>query len=87
FLVILTSFGLSAGVIAKIKGNSFWIFFLIGFALPILGTLVAILYRSERGGLRRACPDCNNMVAVHDQVCTRCGADLDYPDEVYAARS
>lgn len=84
--MILFFFGLSGGVVAKIKGNSFLLWFLISFSLPFLGTLAAILYRSERGGPRRPCPECGNVVPLHDQVCARCGADLDYPDEAYAAR-
>ncbi|MEA2404559.1 MAG: hypothetical protein QOE08_1206, partial [Thermoleophilaceae bacterium] len=35
FLVIMFFFGLSAGTIGKIKGSSFLIWFLIGFALPV----------------------------------------------------
>jgi hypothetical protein len=75
-LVILFFFGLSAGVVAKIKGSSFLIWFMIGFAMPIFGTIAALLYRNERVVAHRRCPECRNVVAVHDQVCTRCGADL-----------
>ena len=74
-------------MIAKIKGNSFWLWFVIAFSIPFFGTVLAIVYRSERGGLKRVCPECSNAISLHDQVCNRCGADLDYPDEVYAARS
>jgi hypothetical protein len=81
FLVILTSFGLSAGVVAKLRGNSFLIWFLIGFCLPALGTIAALLYRSERREPRRACEECGNVVPLHDQVCMRCGADLELPLE------
>jgi hypothetical protein len=79
FLVILTFFGLSAGVVAKIRGNPFLIWFLIGFCLPLLGTIAAILYRSERTELKRRCEECGNVVALHDQVCMRCGRDLELP--------
>ena len=78
-LVILFFFGLSAGTIAKIKGSSFLLWFLIGFCLPVFGTLLAIVYRNERSTRRRACPECGNAVAIHDQVYSRCGADLDFP--------
>ncbi len=80
FLVILFFFGLSAGVVAKIKGSSFFLWFLIGFCLPFFGTLAAVLYRSERREPRRVCEECGNVVALHDQVCTRCGRDLDLPE-------
>ena len=78
-LVILFSFGLSAGVIAKIKGSSFLIWFLIGFCLPIFGTLLAIVYRNERDIKRRECPECGQDLPIYDQVCARCGADLEFP--------
>lgn len=85
FLVILASFGLSAGVVARIRGNSFWIWALIGFCLPLLGTIAALLYRSERSVPRRACEQCGNLVPIHDQVCMRCGRDLDLADPLEAA--
>lgn len=80
FLVILAFFGLSAGVVAKIRGNGFLIWFLIGFCLPFLGTIAAMLHRSERREPRRRCDRCGNVVALHDQVCMRCGSDLQFPD-------
>ena len=48
FVVILFFFGLSAGTIGKIKGSSFLLWFLIGFCLPALGTLTALLWRFEQ---------------------------------------
>jgi hypothetical protein len=86
YLVLLFFFGLSAGTIGKIKGGSFFIWFLIGFALPILGTLAALLHRWERHEPRRRCEECGNVVALHDQVCMRCGRDLELPSEVLAPR-
>jgi uncharacterized OB-fold protein len=30
---------------------------------------------------KRECPECGNVVAIHDQVCMKCGRDLDWaPD-------
>jgi predicted RNA-binding Zn-ribbon protein involved in translation (DUF1610 family) len=81
-VVILFFFGLSAGAVAKIKGSSFLIWFMIGFVAPGLGTIAALLYRNERSVARRRCPECGNVVAIHDQVCNRCGRDLDFPDPV-----
>jgi hypothetical protein len=80
FVVIAFFFGLSAGVVAKIKGSSFLIWFLIGVALPLIGTIAAVLHRNERTEGRRRCPECGNVVALSTQVCTRCGRDLDFPD-------
>jgi hypothetical protein len=79
-LVVLFFFGLSAGTIAKIKGSSFFIWFMVGAALPMIGTIAAVLYRNERLEGRRRCPECGNVVALSTQVCTRCGRDLDFPD-------
>ena len=80
-MVILFSFGLSAGVVGKYKGSSFFLWFLIGFCLPFLGTLAAFLFRSERRELRRRCPGCGAEVRLHDQVCMRCGEDLAFPED------
>ena len=74
--------GLSAGVIGKLKGSSFFLWFLVGLVLPVLGTLAAIFYRSERDQEMRACPECGNVVPLHDQVCMRCGRDLEWPKAV-----
>ncbi len=79
-LVILFSFGLSAGAVAKIKGSSFLLWFLIGFCLPGIGTLMAVFWRNERVVERRHCHECGNVVPIFDQVCTRCGADLEFPE-------
>ena len=48
-------------MIGKLKGSSFFIWFLIGFVLPLLGTLAAVLYRSERDEPLRECPECGNV--------------------------
>ena len=79
--MILFFFGLSAGTIGKIKGSSFFLWFLIGFCLPFLGTMAALFSRHDRDVVLRRCPDCTHLQPLHHQVCTRCGADLDFPDE------
>jgi hypothetical protein len=86
FVVLAFFCGLSAGVIGKLKGSSFWIWFLVGLVLPLLGTLAAVFYRNERGEPLRRCPECANVVALSDQVCMRCGRDLEWPAE-YTGRS
>ena len=73
--------GLSAGAVGKIKGSSFLVWFLVGAALPILGTIAAVLYRWERAEPRRRCDECGAVIPIHDQVCMRCGADLEWPRE------
>jgi hypothetical protein len=81
FLVLIFFCGLSAGFVAKIKGSSFLLWFLIGACLPGIGTLGALLYRFERNEPRRQCPECGNVVPLHNQVCMRCGHDLDFPSQ------
>jgi hypothetical protein len=79
YVVLAICCGLSAAVIGKIKGSSFWIWFLIGLCLPLLGTITAVLYRFEQNESLRQCPDCGNVVPLHDQVCMQCGCDLAWP--------
>ena len=79
FLSILFFFGLSAGVVARVRGSSFKLWFLIGFCLPGLGTLAALLYRGDRDEPDRRCEHCGAVVKLHDQVCMRCGEDLEFP--------
>jgi hypothetical protein len=74
--------GLSAGVIGKLKGSSFFLWFLIGLVLPVLGAIAAIFSRSERHEALRECPECGKVVPLHDQVCMRCGRDLEWPEAV-----
>jgi hypothetical protein len=82
FLVIAFFFGLSAGVIGKIKGSSFFIWFLVGAGLPLLGTLAAVFYRFERNEPRRECDECGRVMPITDQVCRRCGADQAMPSRL-----
>ncbi|MBX5468457.1 MAG: hypothetical protein IRZ21_00990 [Thermoleophilaceae bacterium] len=70
--------GLSAAIVGRIKGSSFLLWFLIGISLPLLGTLAALLYRREQGVPKTRCPECGGGIAVHDQVCMRCGRDLEW---------
>jgi hypothetical protein len=79
--VVLFFFGLSAGAVGKIKGSSFLIWFLIGLVLPGLGTLAAVLYRFEGKEPPRSCPECGNVMPIYQQVCSRCGRDLEFPAE------
>ena len=83
YLVFFFFCGLSAGIIGRIKGSSFFIWFLVGFCLPLLGTILALLWRWEKDEPMRRCEECGAIVPVHDQVCMSCGGDLDYPEEVF----
>jgi hypothetical protein len=86
YIAIAIFFGLSAGTIGKIKGSSFFLWFLIGAALPMIGTIAALLSRWERYEPRRRCEECGTVVMAHDQVCKRCGRDLEWPDEILLPR-
>jgi hypothetical protein len=76
FLLLLFLFGLASAIVGKIKGSSFFIWFLVGFCLPIIGLVAALLYRWERHEPRMRCPRCGAVLPISDQVCTRCGEDI-----------
>ncbi len=86
YLIFFSFCGLSAGTIGKIKGSSFFIWFLIGACTLGLGIIAALLHRVERNEPERRCPTCGKWVRVSDQVCMRCGRDLEFPSEVLAPR-
>jgi uncharacterized paraquat-inducible protein A len=79
FLVICFFFALAGGVVGKIKGSSFWLWFLVSAIPPFIGLVAAVLYRNEHRELYRHCPRCHKVVALHDALCTRCGAELEFP--------
>jgi hypothetical protein len=87
YVIIAVCFGLAGGIVGKIKGSSFWLWFLISGAVPFFGLLAAIFYRFERDELRRQCPTCGRIVKIHDTLCTRCGTELDFPERVIAPES
>jgi hypothetical protein len=80
YLVLAFSFALAGGLVGKLKGSSFFIWFLISGLLPVIGLVAALLYRSEYDEVRRQCPACGKVVKLHDAVCMRCGAELEFPD-------
>jgi membrane protein implicated in regulation of membrane protease activity len=80
YVVFAVWFGIAAGTVGRIKGSSFFLWFMVGAVVPVLGLLVAVLYRSERDEVRRQCPTCGRIVKLHDAMCMRCGTDLDFPD-------
>ena len=79
YLFLCFVFGLSTGLLGRIKGSSFVIWFLIGAVLPVIGLLAALLYRVERDEPQRQCPGCGRIVPLHDALCTRCGTELEFP--------
>jgi hypothetical protein len=87
YVVIALSFGLAGGIVGKIKGSSFFIWFVISAVVPVIGLLTAIAYRSERDELRRECPTCGRICMLHDALCVRCGTELEFPDGAIAPGS
>jgi hypothetical protein len=86
YVVLAFFFGLATGVVGKIKGSSFVIWFIVGAVVPVFGLIAAIVSRWENAELRRRCEECGAVVPITDQVCKRCGRDLDFPSEAIAPR-
>jgi hypothetical protein len=86
YVVLAFFFGLATGVVGKIKGSSFVIWFIVGAVVPVFGLIAAIVSRWEKAELRRRCEECGAVVPITDQVCKRCGRDLDFPSEAIAPR-
>jgi hypothetical protein len=84
-LVILFFFGLAGGIIGRIKGSSFVMWFLVSFCIPFIGLLCAVLYRYENRELRRQCPNCGRVLKLYDAVCVTCGEELEFPDTAIAS--
>ena len=84
-IVIMFFFGLAGGIIGRMKGSSFFLWFLISGLVPFIGLLTAIFYRWENQELRRQCPGCGRIVKLHDSMCIRCGVELEFPDEAIAS--
>ena len=87
YVVIALSFALAGGVVGRLKGSSFWIWFVISGVIPVIGLLTAIAYRSERDELRRQCPTCGRMCQLYDALCVRCGTELEFPETAIAPES
>jgi hypothetical protein len=87
YIVIAVCFGLAGGLIGKLKGSSFLLWFLISGLVPFFGLLAAVAYRFERDELRRECPRCGKVTKIYDALCTRCGEEFEYPDVAIAPES
>jgi hypothetical protein len=87
YVAIALGFAFAGGIIGRLKGSSFWIWFLISGAIPFIGLLTAIVYRSERDELRRQCPNCGRVCKLYDALCVRCGAELEFPESAIAPES
>ena len=87
YVVIAFFFALAGGIVGRMKGSSFLLWFLISGILPVAGLAAALMYRWDRDEPRRQCPGCGRVVKLHDALCTRCGTELEYPDVVLPPES
>ena len=84
YVVICLGFGLAGGLVGRMKGASFWLWFLISALVPFFGLLAAVCSRREDRELRRRCPECGRVVKLYDALCTRCGTELAFPESAIA---
>ena len=87
YITIALGFALAGGIVGKMKGSSFCLWFLISGCVPVFGLLAAVCYRYERDELRRQCPTCGRVTKIYDALCTRCGTELEFPDRAIAPES
>jgi hypothetical protein len=80
YVLIALTFGIATGAIGRAKGSSFFIWFLVGAVVPVIGLIVVILYRAESEEPERRCPTCGKRLKLYVQVCPRCGTDLYLPE-------
>jgi hypothetical protein len=86
-LVILFFFGLAGGIVGRIKGSSFSVWFLISGLVPFIGLMAAVCFRWDNQELRRECPGCGRVVKLHDALCIRCGTELEFPEVAIASEA
>jgi hypothetical protein len=87
YLVICFCFGLAGGIVGRIKGSSFFLWFLISAVVPFIGLITAIAYRFERDEPRRQCPRCGRLTKAYDALCTRCGEEFEFPEQLLVSET
>jgi hypothetical protein len=87
YVVVCLGFGLAGGLVGRMKGSPFWLWFLISALVPFAGLLAAVFYRWEDRELRRKCPGCGRVVKLYDALCTRCGTELEFPESAIASEA
>jgi fatty acid desaturase len=80
YVAIALGFAFGGGMVGRLKGSSFWLWFLISGLIPVLGLIAALAYRSEDDEPERACPRCGRTCKLYEALCVRCGAELEYPE-------
>jgi ribosomal protein S27AE len=86
YVVIALFFGLAGGLVGRLKGSSFLLWFLISAVVPVFGLAAALLYRYDSDEPERPCPRCGKVVKLHDAICTRCGQELEFPEPAPAVK-
>jgi hypothetical protein len=81
YILIAFTFALATGIVARSKGSSFFIWFIVGGVLPVIGLIAVVLYRVEDDEPERRCPRCGAVQKIYVQVCRRCGEDLYLPED------
>jgi hypothetical protein len=87
YVFIALCFAFAGGIVGRIKGSSFFVWFLISGSVPVIGLAAALLYRWDRNELRRECPGCGRVVKLHDALCTHCGTELEFPEVAIASEA
>jgi len=77
FVVLAICCGIAGGIIGRIKGSSFFVWFLVCVIPPFVGLIAVLLYRFETAEPDTQCPSCGRRVKFYDALCTRCGTELD----------
>ena len=87
YVAICLAFGVAGGIVGRMKGSSFLLWFLISALVPVLGLITAVCYRWEDRELRRQCPRCGRVVKLYDAKCMRCGHELEFPEAALASEA
>jgi hypothetical protein len=80
-------FGVAGGMVGRMKGSSFFLWFMVSGLVPFFGLLAALCYRFDNQELRRQCPACGRVLKLHDAVCTACGEELEFPETAIASEA
>lgn len=81
-IAVWFGFGIWAGVIARKKGRSFAVWFVIGLVIGIFGVLIAWAVRPSTAGIARnnlaaglaKCRECKAWIDDDARRCQHCGA-------------
>jgi hypothetical protein len=81
YVAICLGFAFAGGIVGRLKGGSFWLWFVISGVVPVLGLIAAILARVEDDQPRRICPGCGRVRQITDAICSHCATELEFPTQ------